>query len=351
MIQEIKRVINITEVAREAGYTPNKYDFIKSIYKEEATPSLKLYPGTNSYYCFATGKGGDVIKFYQDIKRVDFKTAIAELAKRYGVDGNIGKTTIDTGIVHYKFNLTESEKECFEERAGIYQFDFEMSKENANQATMQQIYSERLEMQKLIYKEMSIYCGELNPKATQYLTGPKRGLTEEKIKDFGLFCINDVAKTERYLRENFNKDHLTIAGLLNEKGNFVFSMNTLIIPYYEGGEIVYLRARTLSASDSFKYIGLYNYTGDLTAKRVFNLDILKNLKKGSSLLICEGEFDRMIAVQNGYNAIGIPGVNNAPTNIKTLIKEFDITIAFDNDEPGKKGMQVVTDMIGKKIQP
>ena len=351
MIEEIKRKVNISDLAIEAGYTPNKYDFIKTIYKEEAKPSLKLYPSTNSFYCFSTGNGGDVIRFYQDLKNIDFKTALQQLGERIGIDPMKREPSIGDGIVSYKFKMSESEGECFEERTSILEYEFGMSKDDAEQTAKNQIYFDRIKMRKMIYADLAMHCGDLESTALDYLTGSTRGLTAETIKHFGLFCISNTTKTERYLRENYSKDDLTLAGLLNEKGNFVFSMNTLIIPYYEEGEIVYLRARSLANdSTAHKYIGLYNSTGDITAKRIFNIDVLDKIGIGNKLLICEGEFDTMIAFQNGYNAVGIPGVNNAPTNLKSLVKDFDITIAFDNDAAGKKGTQVITELVGKKTR-
>ena len=350
MVNEIKRRVSILDLAREAGYIPDKNNFIKSIYKEEKKPSLKLYPQTNSYNCFSSGKGGDVIRFYQDLQSIDFKTALQQLSERIGIDPIKREPSIGDGIVSYKFKMTEVEKECFEERASILEYEYGMKQEDAEQAANNQIYFDRIKMKKMIYSELAMHCGDLESSALDYLTGPTRGLAAETIKHFGLFCISNTTKTEKYLRENYSKDDLTLAGLLNEKGNFVFSMNTLIIPYYEDGEIVYLRARSLANElTAHKYIGLFNSTGDITAKRIFNIDVLDKIGAGNKLLICEGEFDAMIAFQNGYNAVGIPGVNNAPTNLKSLVKAFDITIAFDNDVAGKKGMQVMTDMIGKKI--
>lgn len=350
MVNEIKNRVNIFDIAREAGYTPDRNNFIKSIYKEESKPSLKLYPQTYSFYCFSAGRGGDVIKFYQDLKNIDFKTALHQLSERLGIDAAKTLPSINDELVKYKFKLTESEQECFEERAAILQYEFGMKQDEAEQVAKNQIYFDRISMRKMIYKDLATHCGDIEAAALDYLTGPTRGLTAKTIRHFGLFCISNTTKTEKYLRENYSKDDLTLAGLLNEKGNFVFSMNTLIIPYYEKGEIVYLRARALANdSTAHKYIGLYNSTGDITAKRIFNIDVLDKIGIGNKLLICEGEFDTMIAIQNGYNAVGIPGVNNAPTNLKTMVKDFNITIAFDNDVAGKKGMQVITDMIGKKI--
>lgn len=350
MVNEIKNRVNIFDIAKESGYIPDKNNFIKSIYKEESKPSLKLYPQTNSFYCFSTGRGGDVIKFYQDLKNIDFKTALHQLSERLGIDAKKPEPSIKDEIVRYKYKLTETEQECFEERAAILQFDFGMTQDDAEQASNNQIYFDRINTRKMIYSDLAIHCGEMQAATLEYLTGPTRGLKAETIKHFGIFCIGNPTKTEKYLRANYGKEHITLAGLLNEKGNFVFAMNTLIIPYYEDGEIAYLRARSLAnESTAHKYIGLYNSTGDLTAKRIFNIDVLDNIGIGNNLLICEGEFDCMIAIQNGYNAIGIPGVHNHPSNLKNIVKDFKITLVFDNDKPGQLGMQTMTDIIGKKV--
>ena len=272
------------------------------------------------------------------------------MSERLGIDSAKPKPSISDEIVKYKFKMNESEQECFEERAAILQFDFGMTQEDAEQAANNQIYFDRINMRKMIYSDLAIHCGEIEAAALEYLTGPTRGLTAETIKRFGIFCIANPTKTEKYLRANYSKEHLTLAGLLNEKGNFVFAMNTLIIPYYEDGEIAYLRARSLAnESTAHKYIGLCNSTGYLSAKRIFNIDVLDNIGIGNNLLICEGEFDCMIAIQNGYNAIGIPGVHNYPSNLKNIVKDFKITLAFDNDKPGQLGMQTMTDIIGKKV--
>lgn len=45
----------------------------------EKTPSFFIYPD-NTWYCYGCGKGGDVIKFVQDLDGVDFQTAVRRLS-------------------------------------------------------------------------------------------------------------------------------------------------------------------------------------------------------------------------------------------------------------------------------
>lgn len=46
---------------------------------DDNNASFAIYPETNSFYCFTEGIGGDVIKLYQLLYKVDFKETIRRL--------------------------------------------------------------------------------------------------------------------------------------------------------------------------------------------------------------------------------------------------------------------------------
>jgi DNA primase/DNA-binding transcriptional ArsR family regulator len=310
IIEEIKKRINIVDLANDFGLQPTKKDFIYSIYKEEKNRSLKLFPETNSFYDFSTGKGGDVINFYADFKKIDNKEAIVLLSEELGIDS-----------VFNNFKI-ERLKDC----------NIDNQKKNLE-----------------IYTDFEKYCGGIDERAFEYLIGPKRGLTEDSIKRFRLFSIKDLNGTIDFLLNSFHLDELKASGLFNETGRFVFIKHRLIIPYLEDDKIVYMRGRVMPEyenNDIGKYIGLSGQT----AKRFFNENRITKIKEGDEILICEGEFDTIIADQNGSPATGIPGVHNFPQNGKELLEKPDVHICFDNDEAGKKGMQEITNKIGKDIK-
>ena len=87
LIEEIKNKINVLDLAIDLGLQP-KNGFIKSIYKDEKNASLKLYEKTNTFYCYSTGRGGDVINFYADIKNIDNREAIKLLTEDLGIKNN-----------------------------------------------------------------------------------------------------------------------------------------------------------------------------------------------------------------------------------------------------------------------
>lgn len=51
----------------------------------EKTPSFVVFPDSQNFHCFGCGRGGDAFSFMMGIEKVDFKEALAELAKRAGV--------------------------------------------------------------------------------------------------------------------------------------------------------------------------------------------------------------------------------------------------------------------------
>lgn len=53
---------------------------VKSPFKEENTPSLIVSPSKQIFKCFATGKGGDAIRFIQEYKSVSFIEAVKSIA-------------------------------------------------------------------------------------------------------------------------------------------------------------------------------------------------------------------------------------------------------------------------------
>jgi DNA primase len=48
----------------------------KSPFTAEKTPSFFVSPERGMYYCFSSGKGGDMFTFIQELEGVDFKGAL-----------------------------------------------------------------------------------------------------------------------------------------------------------------------------------------------------------------------------------------------------------------------------------
>jgi len=365
LIEEIKNRINIVDLANELGLQPTRQDFIYSIYRKEKNRSLKLYRETNTFKCYATDHWGDVIDFYKDYYGIDVKQAVKELAEKVGLDYRSSeklevrsKKKLKPKRIEKRVEILKSEKEYFDEKAGVLEYSMGLERNKSELLAMGELMNERKEIQLLVYESLEKFCFGLDEESFDYLFGKERGLKPKTIKHFRLFSIKDLKQTNEYLKDCFTNDKLLISGLFNKKGNFVFSYHKLIIPYIEENKITYLRGRMLpgveskgqNAEDLSKYISLCNYAGNLSLKRFFNKDILKKLNLYNKLIICEGEFDTMIMHQENFSAMGVPGVTNIPADKIDLIKNYNIFVAFDNDDAGENATHKLIKLINKPIK-
>ncbi len=145
-----------------------------------------------------------------------------------------------------------------------------------------------------------------NQKAFNYLIG--RGLKLDTIKYFKIGYVQD------------------------KSGDWI------TIPYYESGKLINIKHRSLEGK-KFKNVKDAKLT-------LFHQDCLKNTKE---VLICEGEFDAMMCWQSGIkNVVSVPG--GAGTFMPEWIDQMEdmekIYIWYDNDEPGIKGLEMVSERLG-----
>lgn len=78
-VEIIKQNVSIQTVAAFYGLKANSKGYISCPFHKEDTPSLKLYPDSNTFYCFGCGTGGDVISLVQKIFHLNFAGALIRL--------------------------------------------------------------------------------------------------------------------------------------------------------------------------------------------------------------------------------------------------------------------------------
>jgi len=324
LVKAIKNRIDIVTLAEKSGLELKRQGkrFIAfcPFHKDTNTPNLTIYPGTKTFKCYTCNKHGDVINFYTELKKlegitIDNNQAIKELVREY-----------DIKAIDVKYKSREVEQEARETNPGANTGDFTP-----------------------IYEALQGLCGDLSAESLAYLTGSKRGLTPETIKQFKIFDIQEYKKAREILLI-YGKDKLKQAGLLLSNNRFAFTKNKIVIPLIENEKIVSLRARFFDkGQDNPKLLKTITYTYPKIwslpgiSGKFFNVDILKTLKPGESVYLCEGEFDTMIAVQSGVKAIGLLGVSNYNPGMLTRLKDFDLIILLDTDEPGRKQSLIIAE--------
>lgn len=85
----IKRAAPIRDVVEMlTGSTVDRHGFCRCPFHNEKTASLKIYPDTNSFYCFGCHASGDVIDFTARATNKSPKEAAALLSELFHLNGN-----------------------------------------------------------------------------------------------------------------------------------------------------------------------------------------------------------------------------------------------------------------------
>ncbi|WP_435355585.1 CHC2 zinc finger domain-containing protein [Emticicia sp. SJ17W-69] len=310
LLQRVKE-IDIRQVARDLGFDIVQSRRMNCPFHVEDSPSLVFYPPPqNEFHCFGCGKHGDVINLYAETCQIDFKTALEELATRYipAYDGskNIKFRKIDIKSVYSNKPLPEKT------------FIFKP------------IYSE-------IYEKFQQYCLNQNPtestrKAAEYLRG--RGIDDWTIRHFKLFVLKNYGAANEFLKTNFAIEDLKACGIVNEKGNLVFFVHPIIIPYFQDGRIVYLQGRTIGEPP--EGASKYQFLSGVP-RTIFNIDSIKKLRPNADVYITEGAFDCMTLVKNGMIAVSLGSAKIFKKEWIKYFKKYKVWVSFDNDAAGTKG--------------
>jgi len=369
-VAEIKNRLGIDFILQRIGLVKNKSGFVSSIYRPGAdrTPSMHIKSKQNTYFCYSTNQGGDIIQLWQDYYGIDFKQALKELCELAGIkyDAAIGDTIKPTPRrFEQKFedilnkpaieSMDPEELEDYYTNLGNaleYNNDEMIEVKSKRWFTIREIEEEilngirkdRMRRNVHVFSELYDYCRKegFNNTATDYLTKVRK-LPEEILQRHMVFSIDNYNQVSNHMKKIFRLPQLKRSGLFNDKGNLVFFKHRIIIPYIWQGWIVYLRARYFDENNNHqcegsKYIGLHNDgLGVNTAKRFYNDRCTEKMFQGEHLYITEGEFDAMALDSLGFNAIAIPGVGNLPrsSKFKKLLK-FEIFLCSDNDVAGSE---------------
>ncbi len=348
LTDNIKDRLNIIELAKSEGLQLKKQS--NRLYKttccfhNEKTPSLTFYTENpankkpNSFKCYGCGEHGDAINFYAKRHDLSNREAIKQLAGQLGLQtGFKGQRRAYNSDLKATRGQT-SIKSIGEHLKGV---EKQLKRHQSHPDT--------------IYRALKEFCGEIDQESQTYLTSQSRGLTTETIKKFGIFSIKDYKKTKESLLSKFELETLRDLVLINRRQNrFLFTQHKIIIPVIEDGKIKAIRGRYFykgfSDPDALKLGGVYGKYQSTAgvANRLFNSDILKTLKKGERVYLCEGEFDTMILEQYGKHAVGVLGVSNYEDDTIKRLNDFDLVIAFDNDERGRKEALKISNIFYKQ---
>lgn len=264
----------------------------------DSRPSLVIYPASQSYYCFGCGAGGDVIDFMSRLHRVDFREAVALLA-------GAQVPTMPAGAPHPP-NVAVPGVDLMKAAPII---------ETA-----------------VAFYEEAVWS---RPEVRDYLAS--RGIHERTVRRFRLgFGIPGLAAALR--DRNLDRETAQQLGLLDE-GRECFA-GRIIIPELVEGRATWFTGRRLTDREP----------------RYLNLRLSKPLlglasAKGEAVVVTEGPFDWLTAVEWGFRAVALLGTR-VPGKVAQSLERFeDVYLVLDPDEAGREATAELCKRLGDRAVP
>lgn len=308
--EEVRRASDIVRVTGEYGVTLKKqgrlFKGLCPLHPDKKTPSLVVYPETQSWYCFGCRRGGDVFDFVKERSNCDFSEALRELARRAGITPP---------------SLTPAqEKEQIRQR----------QKENVLTAAAE-YYAEKLtqEVRDYLMKERGFTKGTMAEHRIGYAPLSEAGRSEA----FGLLAF--------LKRRGITKSQAIDAGVLRWDGREYFS-GCVILPNWLHGRVVYITGRGYPEKSHKKLL-----KHKLPLGHLFLEDALGH----KEVIITEGETDTYTLRQAGFNACGIYGIGSFKDEWVKKFRNVDkVYISLDGDEAGREGTLRLAELFGDKAR-
>ena len=314
-VEAVKAATDI--VALVEGYTRLRKSGSRYVglcpFHQEKTPSFGVSPDRGTFKCFGCGEGGDAISFVEKHENLDFVGAIEWLADRFGVQ------------LEYEESSPEQDR-LRRRRERLFQL---------------------LDRAATFY-ERHLWESESSAFARDYLAS--RGLREEVCREFRLgLAPGGAALARAAASQDFTRDELTGAGLVNRRGNDYFSRR-LMFPLADArGRVRGFQARQLYEDDPLRAKYVNSPEGDLFRKGdlLYGLDLARAaVAKQDRAVIVEGNTDAIALRQAGFEpAVAAMGTALTEAHLRELYRlTKNLALCFDADAAGQdatlRGMEL-----------
>ncbi len=264
------------------------------------------------WHCFSkceNGKG-DIFSFYQRFHKVSFNEAVIDIARKYNIP----------------LELSEEIKDSYERKKLLYT----INEDAAN-----------------FYKKALRF----NNRVKSYLRVRKIDPVFIEKFDLGADSYTNNELTTSLLKK-YKQDDLVASGILSRSTSgsiYETFQNRLIIPIRnENSRVVGFTARTLDEKIKPKYRNTSDTEVFEKRNILYGLNYAKeSIRNYNSVIITEGQFDVIRSFSVGIeNVVAVSGSSLTKEQAVKLSKiTNNFTLAFDNDEAGKKAIESSYDII------
>ena len=263
-------------------------------FHRDGRPSLVVYPANQSYFCFGCGAGGDVIDFVARLHGVGFKEAAAMLAgpAQTGARPGAAERRIHGSPKVVKLPTL------------------------ARPVALSPTEAEVIDAAVWFYHDTLWQSGD----ALAYLAA--RAIRPATARRYRLgFACGGLAEHLRL--RGLSLAAARIVGLLNGEGDTM--LGRIIIPDLRGGRATWLTGRSVDGRDP-RYLNL----------RVATPLLGLELERSDQVIVTEGPFDWLTAVQWGLPAVALLGTRVSRSTVQALARFRHVYLALDNDEAGQR---------------
>lgn len=268
---------------------------------DDTDPSFRIWSPGNRWSCFGCDRHGGAIDFVKYYTGTDFLAARQLLADR-----------VPHGTT---FSVATQRSTAFEEFT-------DSSLPRTESPPDSDLYNTVLDH------------APLHLSGREYLR--RRGLSDATVSRSRIGQLPNTGNLLRDLISMYGFQRIKAAGMLTRsstarKAQLIFPQQSLLFPFFENGELVYLQVRLLHHSTTGER--WRNLSG--RKRRIYNIDAISPIKH-NSIAICEGVIDTLSAAELGLDAIGFVGVNMrlSENNFRQLRRKH-VTILFDWDPAGE----------------
>ena len=271
-------------------------------FHDDRTPSFMVSPAKNICKCFACGKGGNVITYYQEKNAMGFVEAVRALGKQYHIE--------------------VPEVEMTDEQRAAQQ-RVEIARVVITAAYGQ--YREELQRQ---------------PETMKYLAD--RGISTETAEVYGLGAAMDYnGLTKALLEQGYSKEAIKDAGLVYETDHGELKdvfWRRLLFPFMDRrGQVVGFTGRDITGKSDTKYKNTGETCLFTKGAHIYGLYQARSaISKADTVYIVEGQFDVLQLYQAGIRNV-VAGSGTAFTDAqRKLLHGFTANVVFiyDGDAAG-----------------
>ncbi len=309
-IRTLKEKVNIVEVA-EGYITLEKRGasyWACCPFHHEKTPSFAINEAGQYYHCFGCGESGDVIRFVSELESLDFMDAVKLLAQRAKMP--MPETVNDNGKTA-------------------------------------ELKRKRDALLKILNDCAHFYLDNLNSgKADEHIDYIlKRQIPSGMVRAFGLGASLNYNDLPKYLlSKGYSRQDIVDSGTVNDANGRLTDAQggRLVFPIINSyNEVIAFGGRALKKVDFGKYVNTRDTLIFNKRKNLYNINLLKKLKKSQTVkevIMVEGYMDTVSLYQAGFkNVVASMGTSLTQDQARLLKRYADtVLISYDGDGAGQK---------------